>query len=360
MSTVNTVFLSGFRNIVEEKLDLSPHLNVLSGKNGSGKTSVLEALYVLSCGRSFRATKLDSVINVTSGEATVFAEFDTGARLGLTRQKAGKHSLKLSGEKQVNWEAAARTIPTQIIDANSFLLLEGGPKFRRQFLDWGAFHVELGFVNSWRALKKCLANRNSLLKRDSKDSAEIKIWTEKFAAAAVDVDRARLAYFEGFRENFYSVYSDLDPGLAERLELSYSRGWPDQDHLLDVLSASFEGDCRYGATQNGPHRADLLFRIGRDLAKETLSRGQQKILVCALKIAQGRCFSESVERACLYLVDDLPNELDGDNRAKVLKKLMELKAQIVVTCVDSNDLPYSLSEGHKVSLFHMEHGTILS
>ena len=359
MSTVNSVFLSGFRNIAEERLDLSPQLNIFFGKNGSGKTSVLEALYLLSCGRSFRAAKLDSVINVAATEVTVFIEVEGGGRLGFTRSKAGKHSLKLSGEIQPNWEAAARTIPAQIIDANSFALLEGGPKSRRQFLDWGAFHVEPEFVRSWRSLKKCLANRNSLLKRRIRDPVEIKIWTEKFVAAAVSIDRARSAYFDGFRENFYSVYSDLDSEFASRVEISYSRGWPNQDLLLDALGATYESDCRYGATQIGPHRADLLFRIGRDSVKETLSRGQQKILVCALKIAQGRYFTESAGRECLYLVDDLPNELDADNSVKVLKKLMELRAQIFVTCVDSNDLLFALSKEHKMSLFHMEHGMII-
>ena len=358
MSTVKTVFLSGFRNIVEERLDLSPQLNIFFGKNGSGKTSVLEALYVLSCGRSFRATKLDSVINVAAAEATVFIEAGGGARLGFTRSKKGENSLKLSGVVQSNWEAAARTIPTQVIDANSFALLEGGQRSRRQFLDWGAFHVEPGFVRSWRSLKKCLANRNSLLKRSVRDPVEIKTWTEKYVAAASSVDRARAAYFDGFRENFYSVYSDLDPNFAGRVELSYSRGWPSHDHLSDALAASYESDCRYGATQIGPHRADLLFRIGRGSVRETLSRGQQKVLVCALKIAQGRFFTESIGKECLYLVDDLPNELDADNSLKVLKKLMELKAQIFVTCVDSSDLLFAPSKGHKMSLFHMEHGII--
>lgn len=358
MSTVKTVFLSGFRNIVEERLDLSPHLNIFFGKNGSGKTSVLEALYVLSCGRSFRAIKLDSVVNVAAAEATVFIEAAGGVRLGFTRSKTGENSLKLSGVIQSNWEAAARAIPTQVIDANSFALLEGGPRFRRQFLDWGAFHVEPEFVRSWRSLKKCLANRNSLLKRGVRDPAEIKIWTEKYVAAAASVDRARATYFDGFRENFYSVYADLDPNFAGRVELSYSRGWPSHDHLLDALAASYETDCRYGATQIGPQRADLLFRIGRDSVKEILSRGQQKVLVCALKIAQGRYFSESIGKECLYLVDDLPNELDADNSLNVLHKLMELKAQIFVTCVDSNDLLSAPSKKHKMSLFHMEHGII--
>jgi DNA replication and repair protein RecF len=358
MSILKTVSLSGFRNIIGERLELSPHLNIFFGKNGSGKTSVLEALYVLSCGRSFRAAKLDSVINLGAAEATVFVEVGDGSRLGFTRSKTGKNSLKLSGAIQSNWEAAARTIPTQVIDANSFALLEGGPKSRRQFLDWGAFHVEPEFVRSWRSFKKCLFNRNLLLKRGVRDPLEIKIWTEKFAAAAQSVDRVRAAYFDGFRENFYSVYSDLDPIFAERVKLSYSRGWLNQDHLLDVLAASYESDCRYGAAQVGPHRADLLFRIGRDSVKETLSRGQQKILVCALKIAQGRYFAESNGRECLYLVDDLPNELDADNSLKVLKKLIELKSQIFVTCVDSNDLSSALPEEHKMSLFHMEHGMI--
>jgi DNA replication and repair protein RecF len=142
------------------------------------------------------------------------------------------------------------------------------------------------------------------------------------------------------------------------LSLTYHRGWDSDRELAEVLRYSEIADKKHGATQNGPHRADLVVKAGSRLAIETLSRGQQKILVSALKIAQGVLLSQALDRSCVYLVDDLPAELDRTNRQKVLEKLVGLKGQLFVTCVDREALQISPANSPEMATFHVKRGTI--
>ncbi len=358
MSTIRRLTISAIRNILQLDITPSPTINVIYGENGSGKTSVLEAIHLLASGRSFRTSKLIPVINNEQEEAIVFAELEGGSQIGLSKSRRKNHELRFRSERQRNWENVARELPVQILDSNSFLLLEGGPKSRRQFLDWGVFHVEQSFVANWRRTRKSIANRNLVLKHRSPDYGQIAAWDSELCQAANEVHNARRKYFAAFLPLFGDIYRKIGGEKAELLEIGYERGWDGDKELGDVLLENREIDARYGATQSGPHRADLLFRIRRSKAVEILSRGEQKTLVSAMKIAQGVLLSRARNRGCIFLVDDLPSELDRDNRAAVFQQLVEMGGQIFVTCVEVSALLDSLSAMPKVAKFHVKHGTI--
>lgn len=358
MSAIEKLNVTAVRNVQNLDIDPAPTINVLYGENGSGKTSILESIHLLASGRSFRTSKLDPLINMDKEEAVVFARLSNGNEVGLSKSRRQNHKLRYRSENQRNWENVARELPVQILDSNSFLLLEGGPKSRRQFLDWGVFHVEHGFVENWRRSKKSIANRNLLLKQRSLDLAQISAWDSELCLSAEEVHRARAEYFETFLPLFIQVYKNMNGVEADSLSIEYERGW-DEDKALDsVLAANREIDLRYGATQNGPHRADLIFKIGRIKAVDILSRGQQKILVSSMKIAQGLLLSEALDRKCIFLVDDLPAELDHENRSAVLSQLLDMGGQVFVTSVEISSILDSLPEASKMAKFHVERGTI--
>lgn len=358
MSIIEKLSVTAVRNILDLELEPISTINILHGENGSGKTSILEAIHLLSSGRSFRTTKLEPLINSERDEAVVFAQLSDGKEIGLSKSRRQKHHLKFRSERQSNWENVAREIPCQILDSNSFLLLEGGPRSRRQFLDWGVFHVEQSFVENWRRTKKSIANRNLLLKQRSPDYEQIAAWDSELCAAANEVHRARDAYFQSFLPLFRKLYRNMNGAECESLEIEYERGWDESSELADTLIENRDVDFRYGATQAGPHRADLSFRIGRSKAVDILSRGQQKILVSTMKIAQGFLLSQALDRKCIFLVDDLPSELDHDNRSAVLAQLVSMGGQIFVTCVEISSVLDSLSVDSKLATFHVERGTI--
>jgi len=359
VSSLSLLKLNAVRNIKQEELDLHSSLNLIHGENGSGKTSILEAIHLLASGRSFRTSKTGSLISADEDELAIYAESQNGHRFGLLKPRRQSAQLKLDLESQKNWDNIARLLPVQVLDAGSFLLLEGGPKARRRFLDWGVFHVEHGFLNHWRSTRKCIAQRNQLLKAARIDEQLLQVWDRELCQAAASVDLARKAYFDRFIPVFAETYQALAEDKAvESLSLEYQRGWDSEQELEAVLLNSRNQDLKYGATQNGPHRADILVKVEKSPAIDVLSRGQQKVLVSALKIAQGTLFSEAIQDRCIYLVDDLPAELDRENRAKILQKLLSLDSQLFVTSVELNSIKNCLESPPEMRTFHVERGTI--
>lgn len=358
MSEISRLNVTSVRNILTAELAPSPNVNVLFGENGSGKTSLLESIHLLAAGKSFRNAKIDPLINFEADSAVVYAELSNGFRIGLSKSRRQNHQLHFQDKPQRNWESVARELPIQVLDSNSFLLLEGGPRARRRFLDWGVFHVEPSFIEHWRRSKKCLANRNFLLKRNKFDSAQLRAWDSELSDAAEAVDQSRRACLDALMPRFYEVYSELAGAPAMEISIHYSRGWSETKTLADILAETASLDSRYGATQNGPHRAELEILIGRKRAIDILSRGQQKILVSALKIAQGDLLSSVLGRKCIYLVDDLPAELDLRNRGAVLAQLLRQGGQLFLTSVEYDALETSLPTATELAMFHVERGTI--
>ncbi len=358
MSALLKLEVNQFRNIESAELALSPTINLIHGNNGSGKTSLLEAIYVLGSGKSFRTTLVEPLIRASASAAILHAENTEGMRIGLLKHRNQKNTLKLNGAVQPNWDEVAHTLPTRILDSGSFQLLESGPKARRRFLDWGVFHVEHRFVDCWRRSRKALANRNRLLKAEPVSESQLKPWDLELAAAGEEMDNSRKRYMNRLIPVFQSFLKDMIEGLPGELMIRYNRGWEDGLPLQQALQQSRVMDSRYGVSQVGPQRADIEIRLGKRKALELLSRGQQKLLVCALQLAQGRLLAETINRQCLFLIDDLSAELDRNNRTKVLDQLINLNSQLFITSVDPNALSFVAPQRAETAMFHMEHGII--
>ncbi len=358
MALFKSLSVSRFRNIEQISLDPGARVNLIYGANGSGKTSLLEAVHVLATGKSFRSVRTTPLINNDSNELTVFTQLGDGTTIGLQKFRNRKPLLKLRGEKQSNWVEVAGLLPVQVLDSATFRLLEGSPRERRQFLDWGVFHVEPGFVHHWRNSRKCIANRNFLLKSANPDWSQIQAWNVELSREAGEVDNARQRYFQRFLPVFQEVFSKL--AVVDDISLEYRRGWDADKDLIAVLRDNEQQDRRYGSTQFGPHRADILVKYDRLPASDVLSRGQQKMLVSALKLAQGVLQAGAGERHSIFLVDDLPAELDETNRTRICQFLQQMQGQVFLTSVDDATLNNSLDRGAPVTKFHVEHGKITS
>ncbi len=359
MTAINRLDISRIRNINELSFIPGKQINLIHGVNGSGKTSILEAIHLLAVGRSFRSTKSTTpLIQHNSKDCTVFVNLDVNLSIGLQKTRNHKPLLKLQGEKQANWIEVAHLLPVQVIDSNTFRLLEGSPKDRRRFLDWGVFHVEPSFVTHWRNSRKCIANRNLLLKNGRPDKDQLQAWNTELCIEAELVDRARETYFSEYLPTFEEVLDKL--GTIRDISISYRRGWDEQLTLAEVLERNKGVDLKYGSTQNGPHRADIIVKHEGISAVDVLSRGQQKMLVSALKLAQGAFLSQVANRRCVFLIDDLPAELDDYNRASICHFLQSLSSQIFMTSVDDESLKNSWESTALITKFHVEHGKILS
>lgn len=348
------------RNIHDAELDLA-RINVLSGLNGSGKTSILESIYLLGSGRSFRSTRLDPVINHEADGCVVHGTVLDGpgatpVSLGVARNRDGSFEGRIQGRTVCNAAELARCLPVQLVNSDTFDLLEGGPRTRRQFLDWGVFHVEQGFHAVWLDVQRSLRQRNALLRHARIARDQMDAWDQRLIQSAGQLDAFRQRYFDAFLPEFRATLSELSP-LAG-VELSYQRGWDRERDLATVLLEQMERDRERGFTHAGPHRADIRVRVRGQSADEILSRGQQKLVICAMKVAQARIFSASQGRDCVFLMDDLPAELDRVHRESVCRLLGRLGCQVVVSCVDPGDLAscWSGIPPEEVRVFHVEHG----
>jgi DNA replication and repair protein RecF len=351
--------ITALRNLGAVSLSPSPRINILSGANGSGKTSLLESIHLLGMARSFRTTRHQPVIQFDQPACTVFGEvrLDSGRRsLGVSRLRDGDFQIRIDGQTVRSASQLAHALPLQLINPDSFRLLEGSPRTRRQFLDWGVFHVEPCFFSAWQRLQRALRQRNSWLRHGTIDPAAEAAWSRELTQSSDEIDGYRRAYIQALKPLFDATLARLID--VPELQLSYYRGWDKDRELSQVLSASLMRDQQLGHTQAGPQRADLRLRVGAFNAVDVLSRGQQKLVVCALKIAQGYLVNQARQGECIYLVDDLPSELDDQHRRALCGLLEELQCQVFITCVDNDILFDCWRPETPVAMFHVEHGRI--
>ncbi len=334
---VASLDIAGFRNLRQVGLNCAPGLNLLIGPNASGKTSVLEALYVLGRGRSFRARQPRELIQTGAAAFRVAAMMTGGdgrrVPVGIERD-ARELTARVGGVPTRSLAELARQTPVLLLNPDSHRLLEDGPRQRRRFMDWGLFHAEPGFLDAWRRYDVALRHRNATLRAHAADRV-VDAWDGELSAAAALLDRLR----ESFCKALGSVLRPLTGATLGEIavEVEYRRGWPLEPFKHDFTSwlrAGRAQDRQQGYTRLGPHRADFVPRIAGRPPAEALSRGQQKLLVIALVLAQAELYRRHAGDACILLIDDLPAELDPDNRARVTRALAGLDTQLFVTAIE--------------------------
>lgn len=365
--TIKRLAIQYLRNLTQIDLEPAAHLNVIYGDNGSGKTSLLEAISVLSMGRSFRSRKIKSLIQHQQQQLTVFGRLTVASDpsnhaeipVGVQRDLQGGGAIKVAGKLIASASALTENLPLQLMNGHSFQLLEGAPQERRQFMDWLVFHVEHEFLPTWKAFQKALKQRNTLLRHDKISPLMLAPWDASLTESAEKLDNMRSRVFDRFYACFQQLVEDFI--AIDGLTLNYYRGWERTSGYASVLEQGMERDIHLGYTRVGPHRADIRIAILGQPAAEILSRGQQKLLVSAMRIAQAVVFQQLTGRRCIYLIDDLPAELDSHYQQVLAGWLDRLSCQVFVTGVDRDTIlkAWPESQGERsVAVFHVEHGKV--
>ena len=360
MSGIHRLKISSLRNLATVELDALGSINVFHGANGSGKSSLLEAVHLLLAGRSFRHHQTKPVIQDGAAACAVFGEYRDAAGIthqcGVQKTRDGRTLAKRDGEVLNSLAELAESLPVVALSADSFELVTGGPAQRRQFIDWQLFHVEHGFMAVWRAAQRALSQRNSLIRHGKIEPAQLASWTHEYARHGEQIDRWRQQQVGELTQRLPSALQALFGPAAPDIGVDYRRGWAADVELEQALSGDIERELRMGQTLFGPHRADLKLSVDGRPAAEVLSRGQIKLLVAALRVAQLQRLSAAGNH-CVVLVDDLGSELDRGHRYRLCRLLGSLQQQLFITVIEPEELdPEWLQEG--THMFHVEHGTI--
>ena len=350
----------GIRNLNPGLLELAPRLNIFYGANGAGKSSILEALSLLTSGRSFRSSKLDLVLSHDSMSFTLFGLTSEEGRLGLGYQKSDKKkAIKIDGQACRTLSSLTRLYPTQVLSPESYHLIDSGPNERRKYLDWCLFHVEHRYHETWKSYYSVLKQRNALLKSASKlPSFElIDPWNRQLCKTAKLVAEYRDNILQCLTSSLNEILNKLSIDFGGEVVISHYLGHT--GNLETKLNESLALDFKSGFTRYGPHKADLRIKVNGVLAKDFLSRGQKKVLINALFLAQTNLLKSLTTKDSLFVIDDFTSELDSDNQKALLATLLEQKnVQIILSCLQLESLNW-LKKGYNTAhMFHVEHGEI--
>ena len=310
--TLKFLHIEHVRNLLKLRTPLHPHLNIITGANGSGKTSFLEAIYLLACARSFRTREIATLVSHGKPDLTVYAKTRDDQVIAIRKSLSAPTIMRINDLPCQSASEMARFLPSQIFY-------------------WGLFHVKHNYFDIWKNYRRALKQRNSLLRQGCLASA-VKPWNKILSELSYEIDLMRQQYLLDLNQQFQKVLSTV---CDIQCNLYYYKGWDrrgENKSLETILMESWALDLQYQYTRYGSHQAELSFTTDERKLKHFLSRGQQKIVLFALKIAQALL----VNHSCLFLIDDLFAELDVSHITRLMACISETKGQFFITCHDAD------------------------
>lgn len=343
--------IHNLRNLLSTRLQLNPKFNLIQGNNGCGKTTLLEAVYILGTGHSFRSRDISSLIHHGESSLTVFARSPEKNSISVQKALTKPTRVKLNGVNCTSSSQLAYALPLQVFYQDIFQIIDTGPSIRRRLLDWSLFHVKQDYLLWLNQYKRLLKQRNALLKQKTASQKDFIIWDKQLSLLAEQIHQQRALFFAQWQEQFSLVLCHLSD---LRCRMTYYKGWDRKETGMDlqsVLEQNFKGDRQRLYTQFGAHQAEIIIEANEQMARQVLSRGQQKIILFALKLSQAAL----IGKPCLYLFDDFSAELDQHHQGFILDYLSSLDTQIIMTSIEPLPLDQIRAD---CSLFQIKEGKI--
>lgn len=367
--------ITHLRNLTHVNLALGD-CNVFVGKNGSGKTSLLEAVFLLSRGKTFRHHEPKHYISHQQNACVVWAKTHShtlALQKKLNPQNQSEATLKLNGQSVNTQSALAYALPVLLIDPSGMAVLEEGSHARRQMLDWLVFHVKPEFYEVWLSYQRLLKHRNSLLKSTKIQGRlhELSAWNHQLSAHAQRLHECRLAVFERWQLRFDELLGRLLPRYRGNIYLTYQAGFDDEAGLLSVLEARLHSDMELGYTRVGAHRADVVVMLkqsdksNKGQAVHVLSRGEKKLLITALRLSQLQTMCDFYVEKPVVLIDDIDSELDDGAINVLLEVVLSLPCQLFITSLQDEtawfikDKMAEACPPKSCKTFHVKQGEVL-
>ncbi|MFH1599026.1 MAG: DNA replication/repair protein RecF [Pseudomonadota bacterium] len=350
--------VQNLRCLAEVRFEPVAGLNLVTGGNGAGKTSLVEAIHLLGYGRSFRGRVRDGLVRSGQPALSVYAEWQDGQgrsrRAGL-RHTGSEWEARLDGAPAPSLTELCAELAVVSFEPGSHELIAGGAEHRRRFLDWALFHVEPSFLPAWRRYARALKQRNALLKRGPAASA-LDPWDLELVDSGLRLSSLRADYLARLEPVLAATAAEFLPELGQA-GMSFLPGWRQSEHpLADALLLARDRDLALGYTSVGPHRADWRVDYPALPGKEALSRGQEKLTALACVLAQARAFAADRGEWPLVCLDDLASELDQTHLRHALAAVLDSGAQVILTATEAPAI--LVGELAPKARFHVERGRL--
>lgn len=358
---IERLLITNFRNLSALELKPCEGFNLITGPNGSGKTSVLEAVSYLAQARSFRGSSYQYLIKSGTPQFSLYASVmpDTEPQIpvdiGISRGRLNSsYVIKVNGAVISRLSDLASYTCVQVIHPQGIELITGGPEERRHFVDWGVFYTVPHFSRLYSDYMRALKQRNGLIRLDAPDS-EFAVWDAQLAKLSLEITQLRRKYVADLKAVLEPIVADFLPQFT--FDFNLSAGFDEGADLSAQMAQNLEKERVLGYTSIGCHRADLKVKSNSISAGATLSRGQLKLLVCAMRMSQSLLLKQQTERSCIFLIDDLNAELDKRSQHLLLTHLARCRNQVFITNItpelqlpaDSNKICIELEDGRIVS-----------
>lgn len=354
-----TLTVTHFRNIAQADLSLSPGINLLVGENGAGKTALLEAIHLLARGRSFRTPHAKQLIRHDQSELLVRGEAVSGAMhhsLARSKSLTGVNEARIDGHSVNRQSRYAELLPLQTLLPGIGDLVLDGPAIRREFIDWGLFHVEPNYLVSAQRFRKALTQRAVWLKTNPSKDFTLDPWVSTLAASGAEINIWRRRFVDALNTQLQQTLGRMQADFS--CDLRYHGSGFSEEEVLEQLAGSYERDERYATTHVGPHRADVDVRVNGVPAKTIVSRGQAKLIASAITLSYSAELGKRSGVQPVLLLDDFGAELDEYHREQFFSELRALSCQVIATTTDQPEHLVGLSSLDSARVFHVEHGSV--
>ena len=340
------------RNLTDVQIAPSAEVNIIYGENAAGKTAILESIYLLSKARSFRTSRIQEVIQHEKADlavsGTVTNEKNKRIQTGI-RKSDKETEIKHDGERVRTVSAQAKNVVVQTAISDNTKILTGSPKDRRKWIDWALFHVEHDYLQVWHSYHHALRNRNALLRRSARDE-EFFVWEETMAVTTKALGDMWSNYLVRLQQYYHETVREHPRG-----KIVFSVKKAKTDGFLEHLQSTRQSDMRAGFTQQGPHKVDFEFKAQNKNVNTIFSRGQIKLFVTVLSIAQAKLLKNERGIDPIILVDDLTAELDKKTVTMVLEWLYDERVQLFITTTEPDNI---LKNNKEITMFHVKHGEV--
>ena len=351
------VYIQNFRNYKEQKIEFDKKINIFLGKNAQGKTNILESLFIMGLGKSFRTNKDQDMIAFGEKNSKVISvisdeEDKRETEIEINYLQEGK-ILKIDGHRLERSADLLENIYIVVFSPDDLKIIKEGPENRRRFLDRELCQIKPVYYSDLGNYKKVLKQRNQLLRDKNKDLKLFEVFNESLADYGTRIVKER----ENFTKRLQIISSDIHSKITsgqEKLEILYETKVTEKEDYLINLEKGFENDLYRGHTSFGPHKDDICIKINGTDIRDFGSQGQQRTAALSMKLAEIGIIKQETGDNAVLLLDDVLSELDKTRQQYLIEAMKDIQVFITATDIDE-DLRHKLPKGNT---YFVDNGTV--